>query len=168
MATKKQLEDMRDEILMKYIENLDEEQLKASIDGLTRNAFMFYLNNDEGSYKNTLHTIKELAGYFSPIYENMYDFINYSLLKSMNEVLNDYISRDFKLTTLYKSKLELDPDEHAKLIYSEDYFDFYQKVIQSDTLHNAWNMVAWADIRTREHFEKELKKEVEKEKSKKE
>ena len=77
----------------------------------------------------------------------------------MNEVLSNFISRDFSLKTFHESKLALEPDEHAKLIYSDIYFDFYQKVIESETLHNAWSMVAWADIRTREHFEKELKKE---------
>jgi len=159
MTSKKELEKMRDEILESYLENLDEEQLRASIDGLTKSAFMYYLNNDEGSYKSALHTIKELALNFSPIYENIYDFINYSFLKSMNEVLSNFISRDFSLKTFHESKLALEPDEHAKLIYSDIYFDFYQKVIESETLHNAWSMVAWADIRTREHFEKELKKE---------
>lgn len=162
MTTKKQLEDMRDEILTNYIDNLDEEQLKSSIDALTKTAFIYYLNNDEGSYKNTLLTIKELSKYFSPIYENIHDFINYSFLKSMSDVLNDYIRRDFKLTIFHESKLELEPDEHAKMAYSDIYSDFYDKVLLSETLHNAEQMVAWADIRTREHFEKELKKEVEK------
>ena len=161
LTTKKQLEQMRDEILEQYIDNLDEEQLKASLDGLTKKAFMYYLNNDEGSYKSTLYTIKELAKNFSPIYENIYDFINYSLLKSMNEVLNETMSRDFKLVSFHKASLELNPDEHAKLIYTNTYFDYYQKVIESDIIHNAWQDIAWADIKTREHFEKQLKEERE-------
>ena len=162
MTSKKELEKMRDEILESYLENLDEEQLKASIEGLTKNAFMYYLNNDEGSYKSALLTIKELALNFSPIYENIYDFINYAMLKSMIEVLNETMSRDFKLVSFHKASLELNPDEHAKLIYTKTYFDYYQKVIESDTLHNAWIDIARADIKTRERFEKQLKEEHEK------
>lgn len=103
MTNYNQLENMRKEVLSKF----SKDELKQYINQLTKRYYVTFINNNGESHNSTNTEFYDIVSMFEDTYPNIKSYINYCLLKSANELLQNSFQRDFTL----RSPNPIDIDE---------------------------------------------------------
>ena len=93
MTNYNQLENMRKEVLSKF----SKDELKQYINQLAKRYYVTFINNNGESHNSINTEIYDIISMFEDTYPNIKSYINYCLLKSANELLQNSFQRNFTL-----------------------------------------------------------------------
>ena len=93
MTNYNQLENMRKEVLSKFTKD----ELKQYINQLAKRYYVTFINNNGESHNSINSEFYDIVSMFEDTYPNIKSYINYCLLKSANELLQNSFQRKFTL-----------------------------------------------------------------------
>ena len=82
---------------LQTIANLSEDGLAILIDGTVKKYYHAYVNGDETKFNNAWNSLKEIIFMFKEDYNNIYDYINFCMVKYSNLIVKNSLKRDFEL-----------------------------------------------------------------------
>ena len=82
---------------LQAIANLSEDGLAILIDGTVKKYYHAYVNGDETKFNNAWNSLKEIIFMFKEDYNNIYDYINFCMVKYSNLIVKNSLKRDFEL-----------------------------------------------------------------------
>ena len=105
MTNYNQLESMRKEVLSKF----SKDELKHYINQLSKRYYASFMNNDGERHNSINSEFYDIISIFEDTYPSIKSYINYCLLKSANDLLQNSFQRNFTLKCL-----SIDIDESEK------------------------------------------------------
>lgn len=93
MTNYNQLENMRKEVISKFTKD----ELKQYINQLAKRYYVTFINNYGESHKSINTELHDVISMFEDTYPNIKSYINYCLLKSANDLLQNSFQRNFTL-----------------------------------------------------------------------
>ena len=82
---------------LQYIANLSEDGVAMLIDGTVKKYYHAYVSGDEIKFNNAWNSLKEIIYIFQDEYDNIYDCINFCMVKYSNLIVKNSLKRDFEL-----------------------------------------------------------------------
>lgn len=79
------------------VRSLKKDELKQYINQLAKRYYVSFFNNDSESHNSISNEFYDIISMFEDTYPSIKNYINYSLLMSANELLQNSFQRDFDL-----------------------------------------------------------------------
>ena len=151
-AKSKELEDFKHKMIDDFIIKSDEDEIKTMFNQLTRKCVLAYINDEQIVYNQYFELIQELSKSFSKTFTNIFDYVNYCFLKNINDLLNEMMSRDFKLKTIHKASLRNGTKDESILIHNDHAMKFIQRNMDYNLfISNTFNTFNFNRRRTISH-----------------
>ena len=110
MNSYQELENMKREVISKF----NKDELKQYINQLAKKYYVDFMNNDCESHNSITNEFYDIISIFEDTYPNIKNYIDYSLLKSANELLQNSFQRNFNLICF--NSLDIDEEKSDVVI----------------------------------------------------